>query len=413
MSERPAASPVIRAAGKPGAEHTLRVVLALLTAMAPLGINMYLPALPEIGAGFGVDVPGMQFSVGLFLLGLGLGQFFGAPLSDWHGRRPTAIAGTALVAASVVGILLCRAADQFMALRLAQGFGTGVAIINIGAVVGDLFETREAARTLSVISIVQAGVRLVGPVAGAALLTTFDWRSIFHVLLVYCTLLGLVLWLKLPETVPSDGRGRPAIVRGAIRGYSRVIGRTRALGYAICLSFSTGCIFALLADAAFIYMEWFGMGAGAFSGLLALNVVAMAVCSILNVRLLKWHAADRIAQVACCTQCLAACALLAHVTLMTPSLPVVVVLLAISMGLPGLIIGNAGACFLRHFPDLRATASGTAGSIQFLIGGALGMAMAILHAGTLATIAAVLAFCASMAAAALFLTEPAAEVEAR
>ena len=41
------------------------------------------------------------------------------------------------------------------------------------------------------------------------------------------------------------------------------------------------------------------------------------------------------------------------------------------------------------------------------------MAMAILHAGTLATIASALTFCACMAAAVLVPAEPAAEVEAR
>jgi DHA1 family bicyclomycin/chloramphenicol resistance-like MFS transporter len=385
-------------------------VLALLSATAPLAINMYLPALPEIAVGFGVDVPGIQLSVGLFLLGLGMGQFSGAPLSDRYGRRPTAIAGTALVAISLVGILLCQSADRFMALRLAHGFGTGVAIVNIGAIVGDLFTTQEAARALSVISLIQAGVRLAAPVAGAALLTTFGWRSIFQVLLVYSALLGLILWLKLPETVPSAGRGHPEIFRRAIRGYIRIFGRPGALGYAACLSLTTGCMFAFLADAAFIYMEWFGLDTGAFSGLLALNVAAMAVCSILNVRLLKRHAADRITRVACGAQCLAACALLAHVTLMTPSLPVVVALLTASMGVPGLIIGNAGACFLGHFPDLRATASGATGSILFLVGGALGTGLGILHTGTLATIAVVLTLCACIAAAAMTFATPPPEV---
>ena len=58
---------------------------------------------------------------------------------------------------------------------------------------------------------------------------------------------------------------------------------------------------------------------------------------------LRRHLADRIARVACGTQCLSACALLGHVTLRTPSLPVALVLLATSMGLPGLIIGNPRA----------------------------------------------------------------------
>jgi len=58
----------------------------MLTMVVPLAINLYLPALPEIALGFGVDVPRIQVSVGVFLLGLGLGQFAGAPIADRYGR---------------------------------------------------------------------------------------------------------------------------------------------------------------------------------------------------------------------------------------------------------------------------------------------------------------------------------------
>lgn len=396
-----------RPAGGMGTGAALPAVLALLSVFAPLGANAYLPALSEIGGAFGVDLPRIQLSVAVFLLGLGLGQFSAAPVSDRHGRRPTALAGTAIAAAATIGILLCRSADQFTALRLAQGFGAGVAVVNIGAVVGDLFDTRGAARMLSVIGLVQAVARLAAPFVGAALLAAFGWRSVFGALLAYCAFLGLLLWLKLPETVPPAARaGRPPIVRNAIRGYGQVLGRTRALGYAACLSFSSGCLFVVLTDAAFIYMDWFGLGAGAFSGLLALNGAAMALCTILNVRLLDKHPAHRIVRVACGAQCIAACTLLGHVAVATPSLPLVSALIAAWMGLAGLIIGNAGACFLAHFPNLRATAAGVAGSIQFAAGGVLGIALSVLHTGTLATTAIGFALCACAAAAALTSARP-------
>ncbi|MYE17799.1 MAG: multidrug effflux MFS transporter [Gemmatimonadetes bacterium] len=397
--------------GGMGTGAALPVVLALLSVFAPLGTNAYLPALSEIGGAFGVDLPRIQLSVAVFLLGLGLGQFCGAPASDRHGRRPTALAGTAIAAASTVGILLCRSADQFIALRLAQGFGGGVAVVNIGAVVGDLFDTPGAARMLSVVGLVQAVARLAAPFVGAALLAAFGWRSIFGALLAYCAFLGLLLWLKLPETVPPAGRaGRPSIVRSAIRGYGRVLGRTRALGYAACLCFSSGCLFVVVTDAAFIYMDWFGLGAGAFGGLLALNGAAMALCTILNVRLLDRHPAHRIVRIACGAQCLAAGALLGHVALATPSLPLVSALIAASMGLAGVIIANAGACFLAYFPDFRATAAGVAGSIQFVAGGVLGTALSVLHTGTLATTAIGFTLCACAAAAALTYAKPRAGI---
>ncbi len=378
--------------------------------IAPLTINMYLPALPAIAGAFGVEVTRIQLSVGLFLLGLGLGQFLGAPISDRYGRRPTALAGTAIVILFTSAILLCRSADQFIMLRLAQGVGAGLAIVNIGAVVGDLFDTQEAARTLSVIGLIQAVARLAAPVLGALLLAGLGWKSIFHGLVLYCAGLVVLLWLRLPETVVPATSGRDqSLLRSGVRSYGRVFRLTRALGYAVCLSFSTGCLFVYLTDAAFIYMAWFDLGPSAFSGVLALNVSAVALFTALNFGLLRRHAAHRIVPVACAAQCVTTGLLLAHVTLMTPSLPVVIVLVMASMGVAGLIIGNAGACFLAYFPGIRGTASGVAGSTQFVVGGALGTGLGIVHSGTLATTGLVVTGSSLAAALALVFAKPVAD----
>jgi len=374
---------------------------------------MYLPALPGIAGEFGVDVPRIQVSVGLFLLGLGLGQFVGAPVSDRYGRRPTAFTGVAIFAVSTIGIVLSRTADPFIALRLVQGLGAGVAIVNIGAVVGDLFDTEETAGVLNIVSLIQVVGRLAAPVIGALILTALDWRAIFYALLLYCAVVASLLWFRLPETVAPASAGKSeSLARLAIRGYTRVFGHTKALGYAICLSFSTGCMFVYLADAAFIYMEWFGVSAGVFSGLLALNVLAFGLCAVLNFRLLKKHPAHRILVVACGIQCLATCVLLAHVTLTTPSLPVVILLLMASMGVVGLSIGNAGACLLGHFPDFRGTASGVAGSMQFLVGGLLGTSLGIIHTGTPTLTALLVTLCAVIAALSLGAATPPARTPA-
>ena len=122
--------------------RTVPVVLVMLTMLVPLAINLYLPVLPEIAAVFGVGVPRIQVSLGVFLLGLAVGQFGGAPIADRYGRRVTALSGTAIFAAATVGILPSASADQFIALRAVQGVGAGVAFVNVGAVVGDLFDHR-------------------------------------------------------------------------------------------------------------------------------------------------------------------------------------------------------------------------------------------------------------------------------
>ena len=386
-------------------------VLAVLAILAPLSINMYLPASPHISEALDVEVPRIQLSLGMFLLGLGLGQGFGAPVSDQYGRKPAAVLGAAVFIVATVGILACRSAGQFTAFRLAQGIGTGMATVNVGAVVGDLFDTQRAARVISVVGAIQAVARLAGPAIGTVLLAAFGWRSIFLALLAYCVLLGYLLWLRLPETVSARAlRPGGSIVVQAIARYRHVLSLRRALAYGICLAFSTALMLVYLTDAAFIYMTRFGLGPRTFSGLLALNVVAFALCSIVNARLLDRYPAGRIAAAACSVQLLVACAFLAHATLTTPSLPIVIILMMVSTGVQGMILGNAGACFLSHFADSRATASGVAGSLQFLIGGAMGTGLGILHTGTLAAVGVAGVLCAVLALLPIPFARPAEEV---
>ena len=385
----------------------LVAVLSALSAATPLALNMYLPALPEISAQFGVDVPRIQLSVPLLLLGLGVGQLAAAPVPDRYGRRPTALTGAAIFGLATIGMLLSQTADRFMTFRLVQGIGAGVATVNIGAVVGDLFDTSGAARMFSLLGAVQAVVRLAGPILGVFLVSALGWHSVFLALLLYGAVMGGVLWLRLPETVSASNRPSRSLLGHALHGYRRVFVGSPALGYAFCLCFSTACMYVFLTDAAFIYMEWFGVGRGAFSALLAMNVIAFALWAILNLRLLKRHAAHRIVPVGCGGLFLLGCALLAHVTLMTPSLPVVAVLLLVSMGVQGLILGNVAACFLAHFPDVRAGASGIVGSLQFLVGGALSAALSIGHTDTLTTAATAVTLGALGALVALAFARPA------
>src|SRR6478609_11494452 len=63
------------------------VVLALLTAIAPLATDMYLPAFPQLAVDLGTSAAAVQLSLTTFMVGLALGQLVIGPLSDQRGRR--------------------------------------------------------------------------------------------------------------------------------------------------------------------------------------------------------------------------------------------------------------------------------------------------------------------------------------
>ena len=162
-------------------------VLASLAALPPFAIDAYLPALPRIGEHFRADIQVIEASISTFLLGLALGQLLGAPLSDRYGRRPTALSGLAAFGLATALILVCRTAEQFLALRFLQALGGGVAVVNVGAVVGDLFDAQDSARVFNAIGAITVLAPLVAPVIGAGLLEAFGWRAVFVFLLAYGT----------------------------------------------------------------------------------------------------------------------------------------------------------------------------------------------------------------------------------
>ena len=379
----------------------LAPILASLAALPPFAIDAYLPALPRIGEYFSADIQVIEASISMFLLGLALGQIIGAPMSDRYGRKPMAMAGLAIFGVTSALILVCGSADQFLALRFIQALGGGVAVVNVGAVVADLFDPQDSARAFNAIGAITVLAPLVAPVIGAALLELFDWHSVFVFLVLYCGGLAWFMSRKLPETVAKNAPREGSLMSQALSGFVQVFSRTEAMGYALCMGFTMGCMFVFLTDSAFVYMDQFGLTSRAFTVMFCANIASIWACNRLNRHLLKTIEAARIIPVACGVQLAASTLFWIHVTTMEPSLYFVVPLLMISVGVLGLAVGNSIACFLAHFPKIRGTASGVSGSFQFALGGALGTFIGIVHDGTLATTGAGMCLSALVANVAL------------
>ena len=74
------------------------ILLGLLDAFGPLGIDMYLPAFPQIERDLTAPAGAMQLTLSLFLAGLAIGQLICGPISDRVGRRVPLLYGSAAFA---------------------------------------------------------------------------------------------------------------------------------------------------------------------------------------------------------------------------------------------------------------------------------------------------------------------------
>src|SRR5690606_17201739 len=85
------------------AYYRLALILGALTAMGPLAIDMYLPALPAIAGEMGTGPGAVQISLSIYFVGIALGQAFYGPLSDRIGRKPALYIGLLLFLSASIG----------------------------------------------------------------------------------------------------------------------------------------------------------------------------------------------------------------------------------------------------------------------------------------------------------------------
>ena len=134
--------------------RSLAILLAMLTAVAPFAVDMYLPAMQAMAIDLSTPIHYVEISVSTFLFGFAIGQLVGGPASDRFGRKPMIALG--LILFSITSLLLTQteSIDQLLFLRAIQAIGGGMATVNSSAMIRDLFSGDEMAKVLSMVAIV-------------------------------------------------------------------------------------------------------------------------------------------------------------------------------------------------------------------------------------------------------------------
>ncbi|MFI6317110.1 multidrug effflux MFS transporter [Nonomuraea sp. NPDC050556] len=267
--------------GTPAARG-LVVLLGALTALGPLSIDLYLPALPQLGRDLAASPSTIQLTLTACLVGLALGQAVAGPLSDRHGRRRPLLVGLVLYA---LASLLCAVAPSpgaLIAARLLQGLAGGAAIVIARAVVSDLYEGRAAARFFSTLMQISGIAPILSPLAGGLLMQWSSWRGLFLAVTSVGTLL-LAATLLLPETVRR--RSDAPLLRTLLR-----VGSDRTFaGYALTSGLSFAAMFAYIGGSPFVLQDLHGLSPLTFSVVFAANGLGIVLAGQLSSRLTRYR----------------------------------------------------------------------------------------------------------------------------
>ncbi len=344
---------------------SLRILLILsaLMAFASISTDMYLPALPALGATFHTEAGRVQMTLSGFLVGFSLGQLLWGPISDRYGRRMPIALGVVLFVIGSAGCALSGTIWQMMAWRVVQAVGACAGPVLARAMVRDLYARERSAQMLSTLMLVMGIAPLLGPILGGQVLLMWSWRGIFWVL-VGMGVLALAALLALPETLPPQRRSSQRLGK-ALVGYVVLVRHPRLLGYAIAGGCYYGGIYAYLAGTPFAYIDYYHVPPQAYGLLFGVNIAGMMAINLVNSRLVMRLGTERLFRVGTVVAALAAVALAVDARFGWGGLAGLVVPLFCYVSMLGFIVANSVAGALTAFPHKAGAASALVGAMQY------------------------------------------------
>lgn len=155
------------------------LILGGLTAVPPLSIDMYLPALPEVTDALHASAATVQLTLTACLTGMALGQLVVGPMSDKWGRRRPLIAGLLVYIVATAVCAFAPTIELLVAFRLLQGLAGAAGIVIARAVVRDLYDGVDMARFFSTLMLISGVAPIIAPLIGGQVLRITDWRGVF------------------------------------------------------------------------------------------------------------------------------------------------------------------------------------------------------------------------------------------
>ncbi|MFF2525762.1 multidrug effflux MFS transporter [Streptomyces liangshanensis] len=381
-----AAVPAARRAG-----ILVTLVLGGLTALPPLSMDMYLPALPDVTGSLAAPASTVQTTLTACLMGMALGQIVVGPMSDRWGRRRPLLLGMVVY---VFATALCAVApnvELLIGVRLLQGLAGSAGIVIARAVVRDLYDGDEMARFFSTLMLISGVAPIIAPVIGGQVLRLTEWRGIFVVLTVVGALLTFVVWKWLHETLPEERRHSGGVGE-ALRTMRGLLADRVFIGYTLAGGLAFAALFAYVAASPFVVQEIYGASPQVFSLLFGINSVGLIAVGQINGKLLVGRVnLDRVLAFGLTVILLAAVALLLMTTGVfgTVGLFPVAAGLFVLMSAMGLAMPNTNAQALMRTPHAAGSASALIGTSSFLIGAVASPLVGIGGEGTAAPMALV------------------------
>ena len=362
-------------------------LLGVASGISPFGMAIVIPTLESFAQLYQAPYSTVQFIISAYLLGLASSMPLVGFLSDKIGRRPVLISGLILF---VIASIFCSTTDSLNSLifwRVIQGIGASVGSVMARAMIRDVSNASETARSLSRVTAIMGISPMIAPVIGGIGYQIFgNPNGIFIITAAIGILVLTAILLLLPETRNA------ALVESTSKEpwsdkYRYLLGSKVFVGSSLIYAFTTGAFFAILAVASTVFYNDLGIDSAGFgfiwSGLTILYTVSAFMAGTLSSK----YGLMKVLLVGVLLNVIAGLLFYSLVKVFDVTLISVIVPLVIMFFAHGYIVPMSLAQAVSGRPEIAGSSSGLSSAIGLVIGGMFSVLSGLVFDGRLLPIA--------------------------
>ena len=362
-------------------------LLGVASGISPFGMAIVIPTLESFAQLYQAPYSTVQFIISAYLLGLASSMPLVGFLSDKIGRRPVLLSGLVLF---VIASIFCSTTDSLNSLifwRVIQGIGASVGSVMSRAMIRDVSNASETARSLSRVTAIMGISPMIAPVIGGIGYQIFgNPNGIFIITAAIGILVLTAILLLLPETRNA------ALVESTSKEpwsdkYRYLLGSKVFVGSSLIYAFTTGAFFAILAVASTVFYNDLGIDSAGFgfiwSGLTILYTVSAFMAGTLSSK----YGLMKVLLVGVLLNVIAGLLFYSLVKVFDVTLISVIVPLVIMFFAHGYIVPMSLAQAVSGRPEIAGSSSGLSSAIGLVIGGMFSVLSGLVFDGRLLPIA--------------------------
>lgn len=387
----------------PAQRRSFVATLGLLTAIAAFTVDVSLPAIPAMVEALATSLSRGQQIVGIFMFGMAFGQIPAGLVSDRVGRLPVLYAGMVLFCIGAIASAAAGSIEVMLIGRFIQGFGAAPAIVLSRAIVRDVSSGKEAAKLMSLMTMIFTAAPVIAPTIGALLITQWSWRAPFILIIGLAIAVLVLVRFNLTETHQPGENQHP--VRQLKNSFVEFFTHRQSIFGLLLIIVPPAGFLSIIAVAAALVVEIYGFSVPQFGLIFATLGISILVGAAVNRLLVTRFDAMHVIAFGIVLYGISGSALLVFAWMDAAPFVLLWAAIALFMFTVAIVMPNATVIALDPLPRIAGVASSIIGTLQNIIGAAGALLGAAIYNGSVRNSVLIIG-CAGVVSVLIFLAKP-------